>query len=178
MPVTRLYGLLAEFDSADALIAAAKKTRAAGYTHIEAFSPYPLPEAAEALGCRRSGVQFLVLLGGVLGGSAAFFMLYWVSAAAWPLNIGGRPPNSWPMFIPITFELTVLTASLAAFLSVFVLCRLPRFHHPLFGSPLFARSSTDRFYLCIETSDATIDVDEVREFLATLNPAGIEEVFS
>ena len=176
MPVNGTYGLLAEFDSADALTAAARRVREAGYSHVEAFAPYPLPEVAAALGYRRSGVAFLVLLGGVVGGSAAFFMLYWVSAVAYPINVGGRPLNSWPMWIPITFELTVLTAAFAAFLGVFVLCRLPRFHHPLFGSPLFARATTDGFYLCVEATDPKFDPDATRALLAGLNPIGIEEV--
>jgi hypothetical protein len=176
VPVTRTYGLLAEFPSADALTAAARQVREAGYTRVEAFAPYPLPEAAAALGCRRSGVPFLVLLGGAVGGAAAYLMLYWVEAVAYPLNVGGRPLNSWPMYIPITFELAVLTAGLSAFLGVFVLCRLPRFHHPLFAAPLFARATTDGFYLCIEAADPKYDPAGTREFLAGLAPTGVGEV--
>ena len=175
MPVTA-HGLLAEFDSADALTAACGAARAAGYTRVEAFAPYPLPEAAKALGYTRSGVAFLVLLGGVVGGCAAFGMLYWVSVEAYRLNVGGRPPNSWPMFIPITFELTVLIASVAAFLSVFVLCRLPRFHHPLFAAPLFARATTDGFYLCVAADDAKFDANATRAFLTGLHATGVAEV--
>ena len=176
MPVTGPHGLLALFDSADQLVEASRAARAAGYTRVEAFAPYPLPEAAKALGYRRSGVAFLVFLGGLVGGSAAFGMLYWISAVAYRLNVGGRPPDSAPMFIPITFELTILTAALAGFLGVFVLCRLPRFHHPLFGTPLFARASSDGFYLCVEAADPKFDPDGTRAFLAGLNPVGIEEV--
>jgi len=175
MPMT-LRGLLAEFASADELVAACREARAAGYARLEAFAPYPLPEAAHALGYRRSGVAFLVLCGGILGGTAGYFMMYWISAIAYRLNVGGKPPSSWPMFIPITFELTILTASLAAFLSVFVLCRLPRYHHPLFGTPLFARATTDAFYLYIAGDDPKFDRDQTRAFLATLHATGIEEV--
>lgn len=176
MPVNGVYGLLAAFDSAEALTAAAREVRAAGYTRVEAFAPYPLPDAAEALGYHRSGVAFLVLLGGVVGGAAAFVMLYWIAAVAYPLNVGGKPPNSWPMWVPITFELTVLTAALAAFLSVFVLCKLPRFHHPLFAAPLFARATSDGFYLCIGADDPKFDPAGTRVFLEGLRPTGIEEV--
>jgi hypothetical protein len=176
VPVNDPYGLLAEFDSADALVAAARRASEAGYTRVEAFSPYPLREAANALGYRRSGVPFLTFLGGLVGGSAGFFMLYWINVFDYPLNVGGRPPNSWPMWIPITFELTVLTAGLSAFLGLFVLCGLPRFHHPLFGSPLFARATTDGFYLCVEASDPKFDPVATRSFLEGLDPAGIEEV--
>jgi hypothetical protein len=119
-----------------------------------------------------------VVRGGVVGGSAAFFMLYWVSAVAYPINVGGRPLNSWSMWIPITFELTVLAAALSAFLRLFVLCRLPRFHHPLFGSPLFARATTDGFYLCVAAADPRFDPGATRELLARLNPTGVEEVLS
>jgi hypothetical protein len=174
--VNGVYGLLAEFGSADELTAAARAVRAAGFTRVEAFAPYPLPEAAEALGYRWSGVAFLVLLGGLIGAGAGFFMLYWVSVYGYPLNVGGRPLNSWPVFIPITFELGVLTAALSGFLGLFVLCRLPRYHHPLFGSPLFARATTDGFYLCIAVTDPLFDPSATRSLLESLNPTGIEEV--
>ena len=115
MPVTGTYGLLAEFETADELIVACRQTREAGYTVAEAYSPYPLPEAAEALGRRKTGVAFTTFLGGLVGGAAAFFMQYWAAAIDYPINVGGRPLNSWPSWIPITFELTVLTASFSAF---------------------------------------------------------------
>jgi len=176
MPVNGTYGLLAQFTTADELIAAAGAVRSAGFTHTEAFAPYPLPEAARALGYRRSGVSFIVLLGGLLGAALGFFMLYWTSAYGYPLNSGGRPLDSWPVFIPITFELGILTAALAAFLGVFVLCGLPRYHHPLFAAPLFARATTDGFYLCIEADDPHFDLFATRAFLTELSPVDIEEV--
>jgi hypothetical protein len=175
MPVTA-RGLLAEFPSAEALTAACAAARGAGYSRLEAFSPYPLPEAARALGCRRNGVPFRVLLGGLLGAAAGFYMLYWVSADAYRLNVGGKPPNSWPMFFPIAFELGILTAALAAFLGVFVLCRLPRYHHPLFGTPLFARATTDGFYLFVAAGDPQFDSERTRAFLETTQAIGIAEV--
>jgi hypothetical protein len=174
--VTAPYGLLAEFPSADALTAAARAATAAGYTRVEAFAPYPLPEAAAALGHRRSGVPLLTLIGGATGAASGFFMLYWVATTAYPINVGGRPLNSWPLWIPITFELTVLTAAATAFLAVLVLCGLPRFHHPLYASPLFARATTDGFYLCVEAADPKFDPDATRQFLHGLNPSAVEEV--
>jgi hypothetical protein len=176
MSVTVPACVLAEFETAEALVEATRKVREAGYTRMEAYAPYPLPEAAQALGCQRSGVAFLVLVGGIAGGLAGFFMQWWISTQAYRLNIGGRPPNSWPMFIPITFELTVLTAALAAFLSVFVLCRLPRFHHPLFAAPLFARATDDGFYLCISVDDLKFDPFETWSLLQSLHALGIQEV--
>jgi hypothetical protein len=177
MPVT-VNGLLAELDSADALTAACGAAKGAGYSRVEAFSPYPLPEAAAALGCRRAGVPFLVLLGGLLGAAAGFYMLYWISADAYRLNVAGKPPDSWPMFVPVAFELGILTAALSAFLGVFVLCRLPRYHHPLFGTPLFRRATTDGFYLYVAADDPAFDRVRTRAFLAALAPTGIEEVVS
>ena len=120
-------------------------------------------------------------LGGLVGAAAGFFMQYWVSAVAYPVDVGGRPPNSWPVFIPIAFELGVLAAAAAGFLGVFVLCRLPRFHHPrfhhpLFAAPLFARVSTDGFYLCVAADDPVFDRAANRTFLAGLNPTAVEEV--
>jgi hypothetical protein len=174
MPVT--HGLLAEFPSAEALTAACGAAREAGYARLEAFSPYPLPEAVRALRGRRNGVPFLVLLGGLLGAAAGFYMLYWVNVDGYRLNIGGKPPNSWPMFIPITFELGILTAAFAAFLGVFVLCRLPRYHHPLFGTPLFARATTDGFYLFVAADDPKFDAQATRAFLEGTSATAVAEV--
>jgi hypothetical protein len=176
MSVRETYGMLAEFETAEQLTEAAKKVREGGYTYTDAYSPYPLKEAAEALGHHRSAVPFITFFGGMFGAAAGFFMLFWVEMFAWPVNSGGRPLNSWPMYIPITFELLVLTASLSAFLGVFVLNRLPRYNFPLFSSPLFARSSLDRFYLCIEAVDPKFHATETHAFLASLGPSGIEEV--
>ena len=169
-------GMLAEFSTADALIEAAAGARREGFVRVEGYSPYPLPEAAEALGHRRSGVPALVFTGGAVGGAAAFFMLYWTSAIDYPLDVGGRPLNSWPLFIPITFELTILTAALTGLLVVMLLCGLPRYHHPLFASALFARSSLDRFYLCIEADDPKYDPAQIRGLLLGLGAVGVEEV--
>lgn len=177
MPVTNgTYGLLAEFATADELVAAIEAARAKGYRRLEAFSPYPLPEAAHALGCHRNGVAFLVLLGGLVGAASGFFMLYWICVYGYPLNAGGRPLNSWPVFIPITFELGILTAGFLAFLGVFVLCKFPAYHHPLFGSPLFRRATTDGFYLCIEASDPLFECGATQAFLESLLPSEVAEV--
>jgi hypothetical protein len=176
VPLNGVYGLLAEFDSVEALIAAARRSCEAGFRHVEAFSPYPLPEAAKALRYRQSGVAALVFVGGLIGGLSAFLMQYWIAAWAYPVNVGGRPLDSWPQFIPVTFELTVLIAALAAFLGVLILCGLPRYHHPLFAAERFARSSTDRFCLCIESTDPMFDLAATREFLMGLEPTGVEEV--
>ena len=174
MPVT--HGLLAQFADAEGLIRAAKAVHAAGYRKVEAYSPYPLPEAVHALGRRRSGVPLVMLIGGLVGGSLGFFMMWWISVIDYKINVGGRPPNSWPVFIPITFELTVLTSSLTGLIGMMVLNGLPRFHHPLFGSPLFARASTDGFYLYIEAGDPQFDPATTRDLFTGLDPVAVEEV--
>lgn len=178
MPLNPTYGLLAEFDTAKALITAAKGIREAGYRHVEAFSPYPLPEAAEALGYRRPGVAGLVFIGGLVGGLSAFFMQYWIAVWSYPVNVGGRPLDSWPQFIPVTFELTVLIAALTGFFGVLILCGLPRYHHPLFAMERFDRSTTDRFFLCVESTDPLFERPATHTFLSGLGATGIEEVAS
>jgi len=176
VPVKPPYGLLAEFGEADALVAAAERVRSAGYTRTEAFAPYPLPEAAHALGYRRTGVPAVIFLGGLLGCVGGFGMEYWISVIDYPENVGGRPLNSWPVFVPVAFELTVLTAALVGLIGLLVLCGLPRFHHPLFGVERFGRAAIDRFFLCIETADPKYDPAGTRAFLDGLSPLAVEEV--
>lgn len=171
-----IYGLIAEFDSPGDLVAAARKTRDAGYRRIDAYSPFPIHEMREAIGMKPTKLPLLVLVGALTGTGTALLMQWFASAVHYPVNVGGRPLASWPMFIPITFELTVLIAAFASFIGVFALCRLPRFHHPLFAAPLFARATTDGFFICIEADDPSFDPTGTLAFLEGLHPTGIEEV--
>ena len=171
-----LYGLMAEFDSPTALVAAANEARLAGYRNMDAYSPIPLHELDEALGLQRTRLPRLVLIGGILGGLGGYGLQYWTQAMAYPLNIGGRPLHSWPQFIPVTFETTVLGAALTCFVGMWALNRLPMPYHPVFNVPAFARASTDRFFLCIEVTDARFDLDGTRRFLEGLHPVGVSEV--
>jgi hypothetical protein len=171
-----LYGLLAEFETPDQLSAAAAAARDAGYRRMEAYTPFPVHGMTEALGFRPSRLASLVLAGGVVGALAGFALQYWVSVVAYPHNVGGRPLNSWPSFIPVTFEMTILLASLTAVLGMLALNGLPRPHHPLFGTKSFQHASRDRFFLCIEAADPRFDRDGTRRFLESLGPHGIEEV--
>jgi hypothetical protein len=174
MADTRLYGLLAEFPNPDELVRAARQTREAGYRRFDAYSPMPIEGLAEAIGFTRTRMPLVVLIGGILGGAAGYLLQYWVSTTAYPLNVGGRPMNSWPAFIPVTFETTVLVASLFGVLGMLALNGLPRPHHPLFAVPRFARATRDGFFLSIEAEDATFDVDASRRFLHEI---GANEVF-
>ena len=171
-----LYGLMAEFDNPSALVAAANEARLAGYRKMDAYTPIPLHELDEALGLPRTRLPRLVLLGGILGGLGGFALQVWTSAIDYPLNIGGRPLVSWPQFIPVTFETTVLGAALSCFVGMWALNRLPMPYHPVFNVPAFARASTDRFFLCIEAGDERFDRDRTREFLQGLHPVGVSEV--
>jgi hypothetical protein len=171
-----IYGLLAEFDAPAALVAAAERARLAGYRKMDAFSPIPIEELADALDLKRTRIPILVFLGGLAGMCAGYGLAYWVSTTAYPLNIGGRPLNSWPQFIPVTFESAVMGAALAAFVGMWALNRLPQPYHPVFNVPAFARASTDRFFLVIEAEDPRFDAAATRRFLETLDPVGVHDV--
>jgi hypothetical protein len=171
-----LYGLLAEFGNPTDLVAAARQAHAAGYRRLDAFTPFPIEELTDALQIRRTCLPWLVLAGGVTGGLGGYFMQYYAAVISFPLNIGGRPLHSWPAFIPITFELTVLLAALTAFFGMIALNRLPTPYHPLFNVPAFALASRDQFFLCIEATDAQFDEEKTRRFLDSLQPRHVWEV--
>ncbi len=170
-----LYGLLGEFETTEVLIEAARKAHAAGYRKMNAYTPFPLEGLSEALGQPPTRLPLVVLLGGMFGGIAAYAMLYYASVISYPINVGGRPLHSWPSFIPITFEMTVLGASFAAFFGMLGLNGLPHPHHPLFGVPAFSLASRDRFFLCIQSRDPLFQLETARQFLESLG-ARVHEV--
>jgi hypothetical protein len=169
-----IYGLLAAFETPEALLAAVRRAREAGYQQMEAYTPFPVEGLAEAMGFRRTRVPLVVLVGGAVGGLGGFFLQYWVNVMHYPLNVGGRPLYSWPAFIPVTFELTILIAALAAVLGMLALNGLPMPYHPLFNVPQFEGVTRDCFFLCIEATDPRFDRAETRQFLETLTK---QEVF-
>lgn len=173
--MNKRYGLLAEFSTPEKLMHAAEEAYDAGFRKMDGYAPFPVDGLAEALG-KRNRLPLLVLIGGIVGGVGAYFMQWYASAISYPLNIGGRPIHSWPSFIPITFELTVLCAGLTAFFASFALNGLPRPHHPLFAVPEFDRASQDRFFLCIETTDPKFHPERTHSFLQSLDPLSITEV--
>ena len=177
-PIPTLHGLMAEFDTPKALVAAAERARLAGYRKMDAYTPIPIEELGDALGLRPTRLPILVFLGGLFGCFGGFGLAYWTQAIAYPWNIGGRPYNSWPQYIPVTFETTVLGAALTAFIGMWALNKLPQPYHPVFNVPEFARASTDRFFLCIEAGDPRFDPDATRQFLQGLEPVGVSEVAS
>ena len=171
-----LYGLMAEFDSPTDLVEAADRARLEGYTVMDAYSPFPIEELDHALGLKKNPMPLITLLGGIFGGLGGYGLEYWTQVITWPMNIGGRPFHSWPHFIPVTFECTVLGASLAAFVGMLALNGLPRPYHPVFNVPAFDRASRDRFFLCIESTDPRFDLHETRAFLESLHPVGVSDV--
>ena len=171
-----LYGLVAEFTTPEALIEAAKAARAQGYTRMDAYTPFPVGGLAGALGVKRSWLPLVFLLGGIAGGGGGYFMQWYSMAIDYPLNIGGRPFHSWPSFIPVTFELTVLIAALCGVLGLFLSIKLPRPNHPIFNAAIFERASDDRVFLCLEARDPMFSLDTARRFLIGTKPAKIMEV--
>jgi hypothetical protein len=172
----RVYGLMAEFDSPGEVVAAARQTYAAGFRKIDAYSPFPIEELAEAIGFHHNGVAPLVLVGGILGGITGYLMQWWIATVSYPINVGGRPYHSWPAFIVVTFELTILFAVLFAVLGMLALNGLPMPYHPTFNVPRFAFASKDRFFLIIFSTDPKYSKAETRLFLEGLKPRHVSEV--
>jgi Alternative complex III, ActD subunit len=166
--VKGIYGLMAEFHSPTEVVEAAKQVRAAGYRKVDGYSPFPIEELSEALEFDRSPLSKIVLVGGILGLSAGWGLEYWASVIAYPMNIGGRPYNSWPAFLVPAFETTILFAALFAVLGMLGLNGLPEPYHPVFNVPGFALASRDKFFLCIESKDPKFDPEETRRFLEGL----------
>ena len=173
---TGTYGVIAEFTSPAELTAAAEAARDAGYTEMDAFSPFPIHGLHEAVGMKSAGMSAIVLIGGIIGGIAGFFMCWYANVIAYPLNIGGKPLNSWPAWIPITFECTILLAAFAAVFGMLALNGLPMPYHPVFNVSRFALASRNRFFLCIEARDAHFDLEKTRAFLNTLGPREVSTV--
>jgi hypothetical protein len=176
--VTRpgLYGLMAEFDTADGIVRAAREVRARGYRNVDAYTPYPLEELTEALHLHRTRVPLVVLCGGIFGLLFGWGLQYYTAVVDYPINIGGRPVYAWPSFVVPTFETTVLFSAFAALFGMLALNGLPRPYHPVFNVPAFARASRDRFFLAVEASDARFDMDETRAFLRSLGAIDVSEV--
>jgi len=176
MERSRLWGLMAEYDNPGDLVAAARSAYQAGYRRMDAYSPMPVHGLAEALGFHRTRLPLLVLIGGLVGCLGAFTMLWYIETAVYPVNVGGKPYNSWPAFIPITFETTVLFAAIAAVLGMLALNGLPTPYHPVFNAPRFALASRHRFFLAIEAQDPIFDLAQTRGFLEGTHCREVSEV--
>jgi hypothetical protein len=171
-----IYGLMAEFADPNALVAATRRAHEEGYRRMDAYSPFPIEELHEALGAHHTRLPLIVLIGGLVGCFGGYALQLWVSTVAYPVNVGGRPLHSWPAFIPVTFECTILVAALSAVFGMLALNGLPMPYHPVFNVPRFALASRNRFFLCIEAADRQFDVDATRRFLETLSPREVSVV--
>ena len=171
-----IYGLMAEFDAPEEVLAAAQNPSKKGYRHMDAYTPFPMEELTEALSIRRSTLSLFVLCCAIAGGTLGFAMQYYSSVIDYPLNIGGKPLNSWPQFVPVTFELTILFAALSAVLGMIILNGLPEPYHPVFNVPRFEHASRDKFFLLVESADPKFDRAKTLDFLKTLDASEINEV--
>jgi hypothetical protein len=171
-----IYGVVAEFPNLDRLIAAVTAVRAAGYTRFEAYTPVPSEELNDAIGYRGSHLPLLIFLGGLFGAIAGYGLQYYCAVIEYPLNVGGRPLHSWPAFIPVTFECTILGAVLAAVAGVFIVNGLPEPYHPVFNVPSFAFASRNRYFLCIEARDPQFDREKVHLLLLSLRASEVTDV--
>jgi hypothetical protein len=170
MKEPRPWGIMAEFATAEAVIAAARRLRLNGFLRIDAYTPFPVPGLDETLRPgRRPWIPILILLGAAVGAGYSYFLQYWAAVLSYPINVGGRPHHSWPAFIVSSFEVTVLFGVLTAFFAFLLFCRLPLLHHPVFNAPDFDRASQDRFFLCVEASDRRFDVERLSDLFRRLD---------
>ncbi len=170
------YGLMAEFDNPSDAVTAARRVHEEGYRRIDAFSPYPVEALSEAIGVHRTPMSLIVLVGGLLGGLTGYLMQYYILVVDYPINVGGKPFHSWPAFIPITFEMTVLGAALFAVFGMLALNGLPEPYHPVFNAPNFALASRDRFFVLVESADPKFDRERTAELLRSLGPREVTDV--
>ncbi len=175
-PAPGIYGLMAEFDDPTGLVSAAKRTYAAGYRNIDTFSPYPIEEAWEAIGHHDRRLSLIVLIGGLTGLATGYGLQEWVHQIAYPINIAGKPLNSWPQFVPVMFELTILFAALSAVFGMIILNGLPQPYHPVFNVPRFEHASRDKFFLLVESTDPKFDRARTLDFLKGLDASEVNDV--
>jgi hypothetical protein len=170
------YGLLAQFKTPEELLKATDQTRLHGFTCFDAYTPFPIEGLDDAVGFPRNRVGLAALVGAILGGGTGFGMQWYANVVDYPLNVAGKPYFSWPAFIPVTFELTVLFSALFGAIGMLAMNRLPKLYHPLFAVEEFSRASKDRFFICIQSADPQFDGEGTRHFLSSLDPEAIKEV--
>lgn len=173
-----MYGTLAEFNSSHTVVAAARQIWENGYRHVEAYAPCFVEGLAEAIGFKKTRVPLITLLGGIIGGVSGYFMMWYAAVISYPLNVGGRPLHSWPAFVPITFELTILIAAVSTGIGMLALNGLPQPYHPIFNSARFTQNNASYFYLCVKATDPHYDAQAIHLLLQNLGAQNIQEVLS
>ena len=173
-----IYGVMAEFDNPTALVNATRAVRERGYRKLDAYTPFPIEELSDILHLHKNKLPLIVLCGGLLGGLTGYLLQYFVTVIYFPINVGGRPLHSWPSYIIITFELTILFGCISTVLGLLALCRLPMPYHPAFNVPRFSAASRDRFFLCIEATDPLFEMKKTSGLLASLKAKEVSEVAS
>lgn len=173
---TKIFGIFGEFADPESLLSSAIKARKAGYSRLEAFSPYPVEGLYKVLRLPKDRVALITLLGALFGGACGFFMQWYANVIDYPIDVGGKPDNSWQSFIPITFELTILGGALSAAIGMLALNRLPEPYHAMFNAPEFLRASKDGFFLCIKADDPRFEFSQTWDFLSGLNPRSLGEI--
>jgi len=175
-PIEGTYGIMAEFNDPQSLLDAANAAREAGYKDLDAYSPFPIHGLSDAIGFAHTKLSAVILAMGIIGGISGFFMCWYANVITYPLNIGGKPYNSWPAWIPITFECAILFAAFGAVLGMLALNGLPMPYHPVFNVKRFENASRDRFFLVIQSRDPKFDTDSVYKFMDTLKPREVVDV--
>ena len=171
-----IYGIAAEFEDSESLMHAAEQARARGYTQLEGYAPFPVEGLPQACGHPKNRIPLIMFGAGIVGAAGGYFMQWYSAVIRYPMNVGGRPLHSWPSFVPLTFELMVLFASVAGFIAMLMLNGFPRPFHPIFNTKNFERASQDRFFLCIQSIDEKFDSEEVRSFLESTGAVHVSEV--
>jgi len=174
LPTGPYFGIVAEFQTPADLFHACERVRDAGFTRWDAHTPFPVHGLEGAMGLKRSRLPWIVLVAGLTGATLGFLLQLWVHTTAYPLVISGKPYNSWPAFIPITFELGVLFAAFGAVFGMLGLNRLPMHHHPLFRSKVFERVTDDAFFISIESWDPRFDAAATPKLLESLGARSVE----
>lgn len=173
---SNVYGMVARFADGESLLKAAHQVREAGYTMTDGFSPIPVHGLTEALGIRKSRLTALIFFSGLTGAVGALAFQSWVSIQAYPHIVSGRPLFSWPSFVPVIFEGTVLLSAFAAVFGMLIRNRLPQPHHPVFETPEFERATTDGFFLAIEARDPNYNPAATRDLLQKAGASKVTEV--
>lgn len=173
---TKTYGVVAEFDSPEELMSAANKAREAGYRQLDAYTPFPVHGLSDAIGFKDEKVPWIVFAGALTGAAGGYLLQYYTAVIDYPINVGGKPLNSLPMFFPVTYEATILFAAFGAVFGMFALNRLPQPYHGVFNTPNFERASQDKFFLAIEAEDEKFDEVETQQFLETMNANNVSLV--